>query len=122
MATLSKTIKLKIYPDDYGWLNAAACEVNQIFNYCNEVSARQHSYWKAGETHRKRLSGIDLCNLTSGYTEFCEYIGADTIQCVAMHHAERSAAGKARLNWRVSKAGTVLSSAVFARQNTGGSC
>jgi hypothetical protein len=29
------------YQDDYGWLNAAAREVNQIFDYCNEVSAKQ---------------------------------------------------------------------------------
>jgi IS605 OrfB family transposase len=99
---ITRTIKLKIYPDDYAWLDGAAREVNQVFNYCNEVSAKQASYYRLGSP-RRRLSGVDLCSLTSGYTEFCEFIGADTIQKICIEYAaKRAAAGKSRLHWRVS--------------------
>jgi putative transposase len=99
---LTRTLKLKVYPDDYAWLDAAAREVNRVWNYCNEVSAKQASYFRLG-SNRKRLSGFDLCNLTAGYTEFCEHIGADTIQKVCTEYADkRTAAGTSRLNWRVS--------------------
>jgi hypothetical protein len=33
-----RTLKLKVRPESYGWLSAAAVEVNQVFNYCNETS------------------------------------------------------------------------------------
>ena len=99
---LTTTLKLKVQPDDYAWLNAAAVEVNRVFNYCNEVSAQQAARWRLGSPC-KRLSGYDLCYLTAGYTEFTDYIGADTIQRVCTEYAnKRAAAGKARLSWRVS--------------------
>ena len=110
---LTKTLKLKVYPDDYAWLNAAAREVNQVFNFCNETSAKQFDNYRAGQYEtdprtgarrpRRALSGFDLTNLTAGYTEFCKHIGADTIQKVCTEYADkRSAADRSRLNWRVS--------------------
>jgi hypothetical protein len=99
---ITRTIKLKVYPDDHAWLNGAAREVNRVFNYCNEVSAQQAAYYRLGSP-RKWLSGFDLCSLTAGYSEFCEFIGADTIQKVCTEYAiKRAAAGKSRLSWRVS--------------------
>jgi putative transposase len=34
----TRTLKLKVRPDSYGWLSAAATEVNYVFNYCNQTS------------------------------------------------------------------------------------
>jgi putative transposase len=95
------TLRLKVRPESYPWLNAAAVEVNQVYNYCNEIS-----YATATRTDRKRkwLSGYDLCSLTAGATEYFERIGADTIQCICVHYAQkRSAAKRLKLHWRVSR-------------------
>jgi hypothetical protein len=35
-----RTLRLKVRSESYPWLNAAAIEVNQIWNYGNEVSAK----------------------------------------------------------------------------------
>jgi hypothetical protein len=77
-----KTLKFKIQPDDYAWLNHAARETNEVWNFCNETSQTQAARRKLGE-NRPLLTGNDLCNLTSGQTEHTQYIGADTIQRVA---------------------------------------
>ncbi len=39
---LGRTLKLKARPESYRWLNAAAIEVNQVFNYRNQIP------WQAG--------------------------------------------------------------------------
>ena len=36
--SFTRTFRFKVKPESYTWLNAAAVEVNQVFNYCNEVS------------------------------------------------------------------------------------
>ena len=77
--SFTRTLKLKVRTESYGWLNAAAIEVNQVFNYVNEAS------WLAAtrtDLKRKWLTGFDLCNLTSGAARYFERIGADTIQRV----------------------------------------
>jgi hypothetical protein len=38
-----RTIKLKVQPDDYAWLNAAAIEVNQVWNVRRESPRRYAS-------------------------------------------------------------------------------
>jgi len=96
-----QTLRFKVRPESYGWLNAAAMEVNQVFNYCNEIS-----FATATRTDRKRkwLSGFDLCYLTAGATEFFERIGADTIQRICVEYAQkRTAAKRHKLRWRVSR-------------------
>jgi putative transposase len=96
-----RTLRLKVKPEAYRWLNAAAVEVNQVFNYCNE-SARA----AATRTDRKRkwLSGFDLCALTAGASEYFEKIGADTIQRVCLEYAQkRSATRRLKLRWRISR-------------------
>ena len=63
MPDFLRTLRLKVCPESYSWLNAAAVEVNQAFNYCNQIS------WEtARRTDRKRkwLSGFDLCGHTAG--------------------------------------------------------
>jgi IS605 OrfB family transposase len=96
-----RTLRLKVRPEAYPWLNAAAKEVNFVFNYCNETS-----YLAATRTDLKRkwLTGFDLCSLTAGASQYFEKIGADTIQSVCVHYAQkRNTAKKPKLRWRVSR-------------------
>jgi IS605 OrfB family transposase len=100
-SSFTRTLKLKVRPESYGWLSAAAVEANRVFNYCNETS-----FLAATRTDRKRkwLSDFELCSLTAGASEFFERIGADTIQRICVEYAQKRAAAKRRkLRWRVSR-------------------
>ena len=95
------TLRLKVRSEAYAWLNAAAVEVNRVFNYANEIS-----YTTATRTDLKRkwLSEFDLCSLTAGASEYFERIGADTIQRICIEYAQKRAAVKrVKLRWRVSR-------------------
>src|ERR1700745_1367497 len=101
-AWFTRTVRLKIRAESYGWLNKAAVEVNQVFNWANATSI------DAADRHRranaKFLSGFDLCDLSAGASEFFEHIGADTIQRICCECAgKRRAAPRARLRRRVSR-------------------
>jgi putative transposase len=99
--TFTRTLRLKVRPESYGWLNAAAVEVNGVFNFCNEASLLAAT---RTDSKRKWFSGFDLCHLTSGSARYFERIGADTIQRVCVEYAQkRSAAKRLRLRWRVSR-------------------
>ena len=96
------TLRLKVKPESYSWLAAAAVEVNQVWNWANATSI------DAADRNRrasaKFLSGFDLCNLSAGATEYFERIGADTIQRICCEYAEkRRAAKRVRLSWRKSR-------------------
>jgi hypothetical protein len=39
--SLTRTLRLKVRAEAYAWLNAAAVEVNEVFNYCNETSLKE---------------------------------------------------------------------------------
>jgi IS605 OrfB family transposase len=98
--SFTRTLKLKVRTESYGWLNAAAVEVNQVFNYCNDISFATAT---RTDIKRKWLSGFDLCSLTAGATEYFERIGADTIQRVCVEYAQKRAAAKrVKLRWRIS--------------------
>ena len=45
----TRTLRLKVRPESHAWLNAAAIEVNGVFNYCNQISVAT-----ATRTDRKR--------------------------------------------------------------------
>jgi putative transposase len=99
--SFTRTLKLKVRAESYSWLNAAASEVNEVFNYCNETA-----YLAIARTDRKRkwLSGFDLCSLTSGATSYFDYIQAGTIQRVCVEYArKRTTAKRRKLRWRVSR-------------------
>jgi IS605 OrfB family transposase len=50
------------------------------------------------------MSGFDLCKLTAGATVYFDKIGADTIQSICTHYAQkRAAAHRLKLRWRVSR-------------------
>ena len=100
-ASFTCTFRLKVKAEAYPWLNAAAVEVNQVFNYANETSLEAAT---RTDSKRKWMSGFDLCYLTAGATEFFERIGADTIQRICCEYAQkRKAAKRLKLRWRVSR-------------------
>jgi putative transposase len=98
--TCVRTLRLKVKAEAYPWLNAAAMEVNQVWNYANEISA------KAGRPFAgapKWLSAYDLDKLTAGATECFARIGSETIQRVNAEYAlRRRQFKKVKLRWRVS--------------------
>src|SRR5665213_242516 len=96
-----RTLRLKVRRETYGWLNAAAAEVNEVFNYCNETSLKAAT---RTDTQRKWMCGFDLCSLTAGASPYFDKIGADTIQSICVHYAQkRQAARRLKLRWRVSR-------------------
>lgn len=98
--TIIKTLRLKVKPSAYAWLNLAAREANTVWNWANETSEKAVRRY-AGPA--KWLSGFDLCSLSAGASEHFEHIGADTIQRINVEYAaKRKAAKKVRLNWRKS--------------------
>ena len=84
--SFTRTLRLKVHLEAYAWLNAAAVEVNRVFNYCNGTS---HAAATRTDTNRKWLSDFDLCYLTAGATKFFDKIGAETIQSICTHYARR---------------------------------
>ncbi|HZE44466.1 MAG TPA: transposase, partial [Steroidobacteraceae bacterium] len=87
--------------EGYAWLNAAAIEVNQVWNFANASSYKAARPF-AGQP--KWLTAFDLDKLTAGASKCFERIGADTIQRVNAEYATRRQQFKlSRLNWRVSK-------------------
>ena len=95
-----KTLRLKVKPSAYAWLNAAAREANTVWNWAAETSEKAVRRY-AGPA--KWLNGFDLNRLSSGATEHFEHIGADTIQRINVEYAsKRKAAKKVRLKWRKS--------------------
>jgi hypothetical protein len=59
-ACVTLTLRVKVRPESCAWLNAAAVEVNQTWNFCNERAATA-----LGNLGRW-LSGFDLCRETTG--------------------------------------------------------
>lgn len=99
--SVTRTLRLKVRAESNGWLDAAAVEVNQVFNWCNETSL---SAATRTDLKRKWMSGFDLCNLSAAATEYFDRIGADTIQRVCCEYAvKRRAAKRVRLRWRASR-------------------
>jgi putative transposase len=95
-----KTLQLKLRPGSEEWLNAAAIEVNQCWNYFNEVSAKAAMPYFGKP---KFLGGFDLVNLASGAYEFFGFIKSATINQIAKEYAARRRQfKKRRLAWRVS--------------------
>ena len=99
--TVVRTLRLKVKSEAYPWLNAAAIEVNYVWNYCNEISARAARPFAGPPRY---LSRFDLDKLTAGATEYFEHIGAATIQRVNAEFAtRRKQFKKAKLRWRISR-------------------
>jgi hypothetical protein len=99
-AVCIRTLRLKVKAESYPWLNAAAIEINQVWNFANETCARAARPF-AGKP--RWLSAYDLDNLTAGASPCFEHIGSDTIQRVnAEFVTRRNQFKKLKLRWRVS--------------------
>jgi hypothetical protein len=97
-----RTLRLKVKKEAYPWLEAAAAEVNQVWNWCNE--ANMDAADRCRRSQPRFLSDFDLDKLSAGASEYFEHIGADTIQRVNHEFASRRrAARRVRLRWRVSQ-------------------
>jgi len=100
--TCVRTLRLKVKSEAYPWLNAAAMEVNTVWNYANEVSVRAARPFGGAP---KWLSAYDLDKLTAGASAYFEHIGSSTIQRVNAEFAtRRKQFKKTKLRWRI-KAG-----------------
>jgi putative transposase len=98
--TCIRTLRLKVKSEAYPWLEAAAIEVNQVWNYANATSYKASRPF-AGSA--KWLSAFDLNNLTAGAAKHFERLGSATIQRVNAEFATRRRQfKKAKLRWRVS--------------------
>src|SRR6202795_824630 len=96
-----RTLRLKVMAESYPWLNAAAIEINQVWNWGNATSAKAARPF-AGPA--KCLSGFDLDTLSAGASECFEHIGADSILRVNAEVAiRRRQFKKTQLRWRVSR-------------------
>jgi IS605 OrfB family transposase len=96
-----RTLRLKVKTEAYPWLNAAAVEVNEVWNWVNATS------YKAARPFAgpgQWLTGFDLDKLAAGTTEYFENIGSETIQRVNAEFAlRRRQFKKVKLRWRVSR-------------------
>jgi IS605 OrfB family transposase len=101
IANCIRTLRLKVKPEAYASLNAAAVEVNRVWNFANETSAKAARPF-AGPP--KWLSAYDLDKLTAGATKYFERIGSETIQRVNAEFATRhKQVKKTKLRWRSSR-------------------
>jgi putative transposase len=97
---VTRTLRLKVKKNSYAWLNAAAAEDNQVWNWAAEISTKAA---RPCTGNAKWLTGFDLDKLSSGASKYFHKIGADTIQRVNGEYAlKRKAAGRLRLRWRAS--------------------
>lgn len=95
------TYRLKVKREAYPWLNAAAAEVNQVWNWANETSLLAAT---RTDSKRKWMTGFDLGYLAAGAAEHFERISASTIASVCNYYAQkRRAAKRTKLRWRVSR-------------------
>lgn len=95
-----KTLQVKVRPESWEWLNRAAFESNQVWNYCNDLC---HKAAKPFYGPGKWLSGYDVDKLLAGASKFFEHLPQLTIARIAHDHADkRRAARRTRLAWRKS--------------------
>jgi IS605 OrfB family transposase len=96
-----RTLRLKVKSESYRWLNAAAVEVNAVWNWANSTSYKAARPF-AGPS--RWLTGYDLDKLSAGAAACFTYIGSDTIQRINAEFATRRRQfKKSKLRWRVSR-------------------
>jgi IS605 OrfB family transposase len=102
MSLSTKTLRIRLKDKHAAWLRSLAREVNQVFNFCNEVSMKASRPYVGAP---RWLSGYDLQKLVTGATKGEDglRIPAQTLQQVCEEYAtRRKQFKKHRLNWRVS--------------------
>ncbi|WP_299011163.1 transposase [uncultured Shewanella sp.] len=92
----TKTLKVRIRDKHVSVLNAWAFSVNQVWNYCNELSHRSI------RERQKWLSGYDLQDYTKGAAKELG-LNSATVQMIGHEYVtRRKQFKKAKLNWRKS--------------------
>jgi transposase len=95
-----KTLQLKLRHGSEEWLNAAATEANQIWNYCKEVSVKAARPFYGRPKH---LSAYELHKLLAGTSALLEHLPSMSIEKIATEYVTRRRQFKrSRLRWRVS--------------------
>ncbi|MGA9853889.1 MAG: RNA-guided endonuclease TnpB family protein [Gammaproteobacteria bacterium] len=82
-----KTIHLKVKPESYHWLETAAREVNDFWNYQNNGYHESSVDLKTKKA--KWITGFELIYQTAGFTKFFKRIGADTLNSVSQELAKK---------------------------------
>jgi putative transposase len=98
-SSATRVLRLRVKDKHAKWLSDLAREVNIVFNYCNELSA------KVFERERRFLSGFDFWPYLKGVTrgECALNLPIQAVQEVAEEYARRRRQhGKIRLAWRKS--------------------
>ena len=92
-----RVLRLRIKDKHAAALNKMAFWVNQVWNYCNDLS------YKVWQRERRFLSGYDFAPYTKGASKAGIDLHSQTIQAVSEEYAlRRKQFRKVRLNWRVS--------------------
>src|SRR5229473_1381937 len=94
-----RTLSLRVKDKHATWLRGLAREVNTVFNYCNELSA------KVFERERRFLSGFDFWPFLKGVTrgDCALHLPVQAVQEIAEEYARRRRQHrKVRLAWRKS--------------------
>ena len=93
-----RTLRIRIKDKHAKALKSMAFDVNQVWNYCNELSL------KVFQRERKFMSGFDLQKYTNGVTKEGLNLHSATVQAICSEFAtRRSKAKKIKLRWRKSK-------------------
>jgi putative transposase len=93
----TKVLRLRLKDRHAKFLSDLACEVNFVWNYCNELQIRVFN------RERRFLSGFDFAKFTRGATKEGLHLHSQTVQAIAEEYATRRRQfKKVRLNWRKS--------------------
>src|SRR5258708_22861913 len=101
-STATCALRLRVKDKHARWLSDLAREVNTVFNYCNELSA------KVFERERRFLSGFDFWPFLKGGTrgDCALNLPIQAVQEIAEEYARRRRQHKKiRLAWRKSGGG-----------------
>src|SRR5260370_37803581 len=98
-STATRPLRLRVKDKHARWLSDLACEVNTVFNYCNELSG------KVFERERRFLSGYDFWPFLKGATrgDCALHLPVQAVQEISEEYARRRRQHrKIRLAWRKS--------------------
>jgi putative transposase len=95
--TSVRTLRIRIKDKHKDFLRSLAFDVNQVWNFCNELSI------KVFERERRFMSGFDLQKYTDGCGKEGLKLHSQTVQAIASEYAtRRKQFKKVRLAWRKS--------------------
>jgi len=95
-----KTLRVKVHPSSWAWLNAAALETNLVWNHVNELC---HKAAKPYYGRGKRLAAFDVDRLLAGTAKYLRYLPQHSIAQLTHEHAsKRQTVRRSRLAWRTS--------------------